>query len=69
MSLFVKLSTKTYPNTDFEVKLKIGCLVWAKHKKMQFFACSPTCKPTSFFDHENGDFSSLQRAIELKIGM
>ncbi len=68
MHLIVNPSTKTYPNTDFEVKPKIGWLVRAEHKKMQFSACSPTCQPKSFFDHENGDFSALQRAIELKIG-
>ncbi len=69
MRLITKLSTKIYPNTDFEVKPKIGSLVWAEHKKMQFFAYSPTRRQTTFFNHENGDFSALPRAIELKIGM
>ncbi len=69
MRLIAKFSTKMYPNTDFEVKPKIGSLDWAEHKKMQFFAYSPTHRQTIFFDHENGDFSALPRAIELKIGI
>ncbi len=69
MRLFAKLSTKIYPHTDFVGVAKIGWLVLAEQNKMLFFACSPTCKPTTYFYHSNSDFSALQRATELKIGL